>query len=104
MRYRICNRRCRRKEPELGSSSQEAAEPHSISASAPTKALQPTSLDDVVNSVFRDAAVGAGVILLLRPAHVHKKLSACKQRISMRNAAHSASRQGLEHHGMFLLM
>jgi len=33
MHYRNCNGRCRRKEPELGSSSQERAEPRSIATS-----------------------------------------------------------------------
>lgn len=94
----------KKKEPEQGSSSQETAEPSSIAASVSAKALQPTLLYDAVNGVFHDAAVGAHVILHLRPAHIDKKPNVCKQRIRMRNAAHDTPRQGLEHHGIFLVM
>lgn len=90
-------------EPELGSSNQETAEPHGFAASVSAKALQPTLLYDAVNGVFHDAAVGAHVILPLRPAHTQKKSSVCKQRIGMRSVAQGAPRQELEHHGMFLV-
>lgn len=89
--------------PELGSSRQETAVPRSIAASVSAKALQPTSVYDAANGVFHDTAVGARVILQLRPAHIQKKPTVCKERIGMRNAAHDAPRQGLERHGMFLV-
>lgn len=53
--YRNCNQRCGRKEPELGSSSQEIAEPHGTAASVSAKVLQPASPYNVVNGVHHAA-------------------------------------------------
>lgn len=83
-------------EPELGSSTQGTAEPHSSAASVSAKASQPTSLQHSQQHFPQCCRSLHGCTAQACLHKEKKKKIIFKQRIWTRNAAHESLRKGLE--------